>query len=468
MKTILSAVVLISILRGPLCLAQTPPATDVNDFKPASTNVPGSQYPQVNSEGRARFRVNAPNAKSLAVSLRNTALTKDANGVWTGTTEPLDPGFHYYQIIVDGLGVADPGSDSFFGSSDARSGIEIPEKGVDFYDAKDVPHGDVRVKWYFSKISQRLAALLHLHPAGLRQERRRPLSGALSPARGRRRRNCLVQAGPDELHPRQPDRRRQGQAHDRRHGQRRRQCPLRQSRRPSGRTRNARRRARRRHGSGSWSSASPGGRGTGRGGFAGQQFSQILLTEIVPMVESNFRTLTDREHRAIAGLSMGAGQATQIGAANLDKFAYIAGFSGGGLRLEGDSAVDPNEFNKKVKVFYLSMGTKENIDRFRQTCEALKKAGDQVRLLRSSRHGSRIPDLAEEPLRIRSTALQGGPFYVWHFACGGPAGRPQRPGTRRIRRTDRTGSGRQARLRRSARRVQSQAGEHPSRRADDG
>ena len=149
----LAALASISILWGPLCLAQTPPATVADDFKPASTNAPGSEYPRVNPEGRARFRVNAPNAESVVVSLRKTALTRGEDGVWTGTTEPLDPGFHYYQIIVNGLAVADPGSDSFFGSSDHRSGIEIPETGVDFYDAKDVPHGEVRIKWYHSKIT---------------------------------------------------------------------------------------------------------------------------------------------------------------------------------------------------------------------------------------------------------------------------------------------------------------------------
>ncbi len=117
---------MVPVLWGQACWAQQPAApAEPNDFKPASTNVPGSQYPQVNSEGRARFRVNAPNAKSVVVSLRNTALTKGDDGVWTGTTEPLDPGFHYYQIIVDGLGVADPGSESFFGSGNLRSGIGI-------------------------------------------------------------------------------------------------------------------------------------------------------------------------------------------------------------------------------------------------------------------------------------------------------------------------------------------------------
>ena len=122
------------------------------DTQPASTNPPGRNFPRVDSQRRAYFRVNAPDADSVRVSLGNTELTKNDEGVWTGVTEPLDPGFHYYQLIINGFGAADPDSESFFGVSNMRSGIEIPDAGVDFYDAKDVPHGDVRIKWTHSEI----------------------------------------------------------------------------------------------------------------------------------------------------------------------------------------------------------------------------------------------------------------------------------------------------------------------------
>jgi enterochelin esterase family protein len=114
-------------------------------------------------------------------------------------------------------------------------------------------------------------------------------------------------------------------------------------------------------------------------GMAGQQFEQILLTEIIPNTESGFRTLTDRENRAIAGLSMGAGQAVNIGTKHLDKFAYIAGFSGGGsadVQNGYNGAMrDAEAFNRQVKVFYLSMGTKENIENFRRVKAAVEGAG---------------------------------------------------------------------------------------------
>jgi enterochelin esterase-like enzyme len=134
---------------------QQKPSTEAasDQALPATTNVPGQQYPQVDGERRATFRVVAPRAQSVGVNLGGgTQLTRGENGIWMGTTRPLDPGFHYYQLIIDGVSVADPCSESFFGSSHMWSGIEIPEKGVDFYDAKDVAHGEIRIKPYFSKV----------------------------------------------------------------------------------------------------------------------------------------------------------------------------------------------------------------------------------------------------------------------------------------------------------------------------
>ena len=117
-----------------------------DDFKPCSTNVAGQQYPQVNSQRQVKFRIHAPRAQSIRVF--KTDLVKDDDGNFAGITPPQDPGFHYYQLTIDGVAVADPNSESFFGAGNVRSGIEIPEEGVDFYDIKDVPHGDIRSHWY--------------------------------------------------------------------------------------------------------------------------------------------------------------------------------------------------------------------------------------------------------------------------------------------------------------------------------
>jgi hypothetical protein len=106
------------------------------------TNIGQAEYPCILPNNRVMFQIRAPQAQSIMVSLGNTALTKGNNGIWTGATEPLDPGFHYYQLIVDGVSVSDPASEAFYGTSKMSSAIEIPEKGVDFYTIKDVPHGN--------------------------------------------------------------------------------------------------------------------------------------------------------------------------------------------------------------------------------------------------------------------------------------------------------------------------------------
>jgi hypothetical protein len=142
-------VLLAAIASSDACFAQMaqPPA----DSQPSILNIAGQQYPRIDAQRRAIFRINAPQTQSVRVSLSNTVLTKGEDGYWTGTTNPLDPGFHYYQLIIDGVSVSDPSSEAFYGTSKMSSAIEIPEKGVDFYTIKDVPHGTIRSKLYFSK-----------------------------------------------------------------------------------------------------------------------------------------------------------------------------------------------------------------------------------------------------------------------------------------------------------------------------
>src|ERR1039457_1437587 len=134
MKTVIIG---FALLAGLPAMAQTnQPA--VEDFKPSSLNQPGKQYPQVNSEGRVRARVVAPQAQSVALQFLGGAtypLTKGDDGVWVGDTRPQDEGFHYYQLVIDGAGVPDPGS-------------------LDFYALKDVPHGDLRQTLYYSKYAK--------------------------------------------------------------------------------------------------------------------------------------------------------------------------------------------------------------------------------------------------------------------------------------------------------------------------
>ena len=155
MKATLVRLAWLPVLAGRLAFAQNAPpagATLSEDFKPASSNQGGKEYPQVNSERRARFRIVAPQAQSVRVSLcRGTPLTKGEDGAWIVTTRPLDEGFHYYTINIDGADVPDPGSKFFYGAGRWGSAIEIPAQDEDFYALKNVPHGQLRENLYFSK-----------------------------------------------------------------------------------------------------------------------------------------------------------------------------------------------------------------------------------------------------------------------------------------------------------------------------
>lgn len=143
------------------CWAQT------DDSKPAITNVRGAEYPRVHSDGRVTFRVAAPTAQKVQLDAPPAAdspsglgpgspfdMVKDKDGFWTVTIGPAVPGFHYYNILIDGVAVNDPSSETFFGFNKETSGVEVPEPGLDFYYAKNVPHGEVRSTWYYSKVTE--------------------------------------------------------------------------------------------------------------------------------------------------------------------------------------------------------------------------------------------------------------------------------------------------------------------------
>jgi enterochelin esterase family protein len=138
---------------------------------PAPSNVPGAQHPRLDSEGRGMFRIEAPLARSVAVQLPQGRydMSKNAAGVWSVTTPPIEPGFHYYTISLDGVAVNDPGSRTFHGTGKDASGIDVPEPGVDFYTIRDVPHGDLRSKRYFSDVTKTWRRLFVYAPPATRR-----------------------------------------------------------------------------------------------------------------------------------------------------------------------------------------------------------------------------------------------------------------------------------------------------------
>ena len=162
-----------ALMAGSLAaLAQTNTVPSTNqlgsDAKPASSNVPGQQFPQIDSERHAAFRLNAASAGRVQVDIggHQYDMTRNGQGQWSVTTPPLVVGFHYYSFIVDRVSVADPASEAFFGVSKMMSGIEVPSPGEDFYMAKDVPHGEVREHWYYSKTNSALRRCYVYTPPG--------------------------------------------------------------------------------------------------------------------------------------------------------------------------------------------------------------------------------------------------------------------------------------------------------------
>src|ERR1039458_3749243 len=150
----MSRTALLSILACGLCWAQA------DDSQPASSNVRGAAYPRVHADLSVTFRLLAPDAKKVQLNTGSDDnglgkgpfdLTRGEDGVWAVTTPSTVPGFHYYWFLVDGVAVNDPGSETYFGWAKESSGVEVPEKGADFYAVKEVAHGDVRVHWYFAK-----------------------------------------------------------------------------------------------------------------------------------------------------------------------------------------------------------------------------------------------------------------------------------------------------------------------------
>ena len=333
------------ILTGMTCLAQTNPPAAVEDFQPASTNQPGKQYPQISSEGRVRASISAPQALKVQLDIGGVRydLIKDDKGVWTGDSQPQDEGFHYYQLIIDGAQVPDPGSMFFYGASRWGSGIEIPATDQEFYSLKNVPHGQVRENLYFSEITQSWRRCFVYTPPGYDKNTsaRYPVL-YLQHGMGEDDTGWSVQGKANLI---LDNLLAEGKA-----------VPMiivmdkGYASKP-----------------GQSSSRNPGESGGGQGGVSA--FEEVLINEIIPMIDATYRTLSDRDHRAMAGLSMGANQTIQITMNNLDKFSYIGGFSGTS-NFPSTSEIDPDTFmngkfrdgealNKLINLFWLGMGTKE-------------------------------------------------------------------------------------------------------------
>jgi enterochelin esterase-like enzyme len=328
---------------------------DVSDFQPASTNVWGAQYPRVDSKGRVQLRVKAPDATKVRVNFWSNPkadMEKQADGYWTITTPPLVPGLHYYNFVIDGADVNDTGSQSFFGGSRYASAVEVPEPGSTYYSIQDVPHGQVREIWYNSKVTGSWRhALIYLPPGYESQAKQRfPVlylqhgggedeTGWIRQGRANFILDNLLAEGKCK-----PMIVVMGYGYARRAGQ-----------------------------------TLPDLTGKPFGSpemlkamqDMSAAFEDDVTQALIPYIDAHYRTLSDRDHRAMAGLSLGGMQTFQITLNHLDLFSYIGGFSGaGGMLTLGDRKLDPKAdyngvfadptvFAKKVHLLWLGVGTVE-------------------------------------------------------------------------------------------------------------
>ena len=313
------------------------------DFVPALSNQDNKQYPQVNSARQVRAQISAPNATKVGLDIAGKiyTMTKDANGVWTGVSAPQDPGFHYYQLNIDGASVPDPGSTYYYGASRWGSGIEVPSDDQDFWQVKNVPQGSMGEVYYYSSYTEKMRRcfvylpneyftnptkkfpVLYLQHGMGENEYSWPYQGRVAAIMDNliaaKKAVPFIIVMDNGLNARKPQP--QGQA-----GQ------------------------------------GGGGFGGGFGGFGGgfaEDFKQVLFNDIIPMVEKNYRVIADPAHRAYAGLSMGGMQAREVTLANPGKFAYVGSFSSGAWSV--DQVKNSEGFVKNTKLLFMSGGGKENM-----------------------------------------------------------------------------------------------------------
>lgn len=317
-------------------------------------NINGAEYPRIGKDGRVHFRVYAPDAKKVEISFRGE-MTKEADGYWSLVSkEPEVVGFHYYQVIIDGVAAADPNGKPFFGMGRWVSGVEIPEEDGDYYAMKDVPHGLVNQSWYFSKIRNEWRRCMVYTPAEYYNDHTKKYPVLyLQHGMGE---NETSWANQGKMNLIMDNLIAEGAAKPMivvmdngniesfniKQGESREEAMKR---------------------------------------FGGQ-FPSILVEEIIPHIEANFRTLTDRENRAMAGLSWGGLLTFNTTLNNIDKFSYIGGFSGAGSidlknldTVYGGVFKDRKAFNDKVHLFFLGIGSEEHPERTKNLSDGLNSAG---------------------------------------------------------------------------------------------
>jgi enterochelin esterase family protein len=336
--------------------------------QPAPSNAPNAQYPRINSDSSVTFRIRADDAKSVRITtLGPYDMVKGEDGFWTVTTKPLAPGFYYYAVNVDGFATTDPGSQAFFGYNRYGSAVEVPGPESNFFAPQDVPHGNVRQVWYFSKATgasgawrrvfvytppgyddhpnTRYPVLYLQHGAGENETSWTNQGHAnfiLDNAIAAGTMVPMIVVNENGLPP----------------------------------------------------AAATGGRGRGMIGNRFAEFDAIVSHDLLPFIDRTFRTIPRREQRALAGLSMGGAQTMRIGLNHPELFAWLGLFSPaiGNLDTANDydgKLVDAVSINKSFRLLWLGIGREDPLFLgVRASHQSLEKAG--VRHVWSETDGAHV------------------------------------------------------------------------------
>jgi enterochelin esterase-like enzyme len=395
MKKFLSLLLLILISFSKICLAQTgQPLVNsklAGTVHPSPYNVYGAQFPRIEADSRVTFQFTAPYAQKVQVAIASVPIdmVKGDDGVWTCTTEPQDLGYHNYWMIVDGAIVLDPATHGFIGYSHMCNGFEIPDPDGDFYEVKDVPHGDVLIENYYSSVTESWRKIyiytppdyekntsirypvLYLQHGGGEDQRvwiemgrtNLILDNLIAEAKAKpfivvMETSAAYRPGEAPPQPRQMAPPAAGQG-----------APGRQQGPPAA------------------GQGAPGGQqrppAAGQGAPGGQQaearprfrfsfdtYAEVMINDLIPYIDNNFRTLADQSNRAMSGLSMGAMCTKSVTLSHLDTFGYIGLFSGGTI------APDEITDKSKVKLVFMSYGSRERgSESVKNAADALNKAG---------------------------------------------------------------------------------------------
>jgi enterochelin esterase-like enzyme len=305
-----------------------------NVGRPAESNIRSARYPRILPDGHAIFRVKAPEAQKVQLDLgKKYDMVKNVEGLWEATTDSLSEGFHYYSLIIDGMAVADPSSESFYGMGRMASGFEVPFKGDAYYEIRNVPHGDIRIKNYYSNVTNSWRDFYMYTPPDYDQNttEKYPVLYILHGG-GEDQRGWAIQGKTDLIIDNLISQKKavpmivvmvDGN------------LPL-----------------------------------NGFGGETLGVFEKELKQSVIPFVEQNYRVKTDAKSRALAGLSMGGIQTLYTGVKNTDLFSYLGVFSSGWIQpMQKDIADSQYAFmennldkiNSNLKLFWISQGGKEDI-----------------------------------------------------------------------------------------------------------